>query len=130
MQTCYCKQRLLITFCFVVGESLHSLQQAGGVYSLATAPKDLDVRGSLRGYQEGDCLRVLRPKDEQEVGICDIDVSLPLPEKRVPRYPGYALKLTWDVPLRKTQGILKVNACWHDIVFRNECGFAEMNFTF
>jgi hypothetical protein len=106
------------------------LQQAGGVYSLVAAPKDHDARGSLRGYQEGDCLRVLRPKDEKEVGIVDIDVSLALPEKLVARYPGYALKLTWDVPVHKTQGILKVNACWHDIVFRNEVGFAERNFIF
>ena len=59
------------------------MQQAGGVYSLVAAPKDHDARGSLRGYQEGDCLRVLRPKDEKEVGIVDIDVSLALPEKLV-----------------------------------------------
>ena len=77
--------------------------------------------------RKGDILRVLRPKDEKEVGI---DVSLALPEKLVARYPGYALKLTWDVPVHKIQGILKVNACWHDIVFRNEVGFAERNFIF
>ncbi len=63
------------------------------------------------GYQEGDNLRVLRSKDEKEVGILDIDATLAVPEKIVARYPGYAVKLTWDVPVRKTQGILKVNAC-------------------
>ena len=75
-------------------------------------------------------MRVLRPKDAKEVGTCDINVPLALPDKLVARYPGYALKLTWDVPVHKTQGILKVNACWHDIVFRNEVGFAERNFIF
>jgi hypothetical protein len=97
--------------------------------ALAAAPKDHDVRAALRGYQEGDNLRVLRPKDEKEVDIFDIDDTLALPEKQVV-YVKYVVKLTWDVPVRKTHGILKVNACWHDIVFRNECGFAENNFLF
>ncbi len=39
---------------------------------------------------------------------------------------GYGLKLTWDVPVGKATGILKVRACWHDIVFRNEVGFTEL----
>ncbi len=95
------------------------MQHLGGAYSLAAAPKDHEVRASLRGFQEGDNLRVLRPKDEKEGAretCCEIS--------------GYALKLTWDVPVCKTQGILEVNACWHDMVFRNECGFAESNFLF
>jgi hypothetical protein len=102
------------------------------VYSLAAAPKDHGVRASIRGFQEGGNLRVLRPKDEKEVDICDIDIdaTLALPERLVAQHPGSALKLTWDIPVCKTQGILKVNACWHEIVFRNECGFAESNFLF
>ncbi len=48
----------------------------------------------------------------------------------VARYPGYALKLTWDVPFGKAMGTLKVNACWHDIVFRNEWGFTERKFLY
>ncbi len=80
--------------------------------------------------RKGDILRVLRPKGEKEVGILDIDATLAVPEKLVARYPGHAVKLTWDLPARKTQGILKVNACWHDIVFRHECGYAESNFIF
>ncbi len=36
---------------------------------------------------------------------------------------GYGLKLTFDLPLVKAVGVLKVRACWHDIVFRNELGF-------
>ena len=121
---------MLIFVCFVDRKSLQSLQHVGGAYSLAAAPKDHEVRASIRGFQEGDNLRVLRPKDEKEGDKCDIDDILALPERLVARYPGYALKLTWDVPVCKTQGILKVNACWHDIVFRNECGFAESNFLF
>ena len=95
-----------------------------------TAPKGHDVRASLRGFQEGDNLRVLLPKDETEVGLFDIDGTSAVSHKRVPRYPDYAVKLTWEVPVHKTHGILKVNACWHDIVFRNEFGFAESNFLF
>ena len=121
---------MLLTVCFDDRKSLQSLQHVGGAYSLAAAPKDHDVRASLRGYQEGDNLRVLRPKDEKEVDIFELDDTNELPVKQVARYPGYAVKLTWDVPVRKTHGILKVNACWHDIVFRNECGFAENNFLF
>jgi hypothetical protein len=104
------------------------LQQAGGAYCLVTAHKEHDVRASLRGYQEGDNLRVLRAKEDDEGGAitCDIPVHL----KPVVRYPGYALKLTWGVPFGKAMGTLKVNACWHDIDFRNEWGFTERNFLY
>jgi hypothetical protein len=43
---------------------------------------------------------------------------------------GYGLKLTFDLPLGKAVSVLKVRACWHDIVFRNELGFTEANFLY
>jgi hypothetical protein len=46
-------------------KSLLSLQHAGGAYCLVAAHKDRDVRGSLRGFVEGDNLRVLRAKDDE-----------------------------------------------------------------
>ncbi len=116
--------------CIVLRRSLQALQHVGDAYSLASASKEHDARASLRGFQEGDNLRVLRPKDEIEVGSIDTDATSAVSDKLVTRYPGYAVKLTWEVPVHKTHGILKVNACWHDIVFRNECGFAESNFLF
>ena len=116
--------------CIVLRRSLQALQHVGGAYKLASASKEHDARVSLRGFQEGDNLRVLRPKDEIEVGSIDTDATSAVSDKLVSRYPGYAVKLTWEVPVHKTHGILKVNACWHDIVFRNECGFAESNFLF
>ena len=116
--------------CIVLRRSLQALQHVGGAYSLASASKEHDARASVRGFQEGDNLRVLRPKDEIEVGSIDTGATSAVSDKLVTRYPGYAVKLTWEVPVHKTHGILKVNACWHDIVFRNECGFAESNFLF
>ena len=84
--------------------------------------------GHLRGFQEGDNLRLLRAKEDDARGtiICDPNM-LPPP---VARYPGYALKLTWDVHIGKAMGTLKVNACWHDIVFRHEWGFTERHFLY
>jgi hypothetical protein len=107
---------------------LKSLQQAGGAYCLVTAHKDHDVRASLRGFEEGDNLRLLRPKEDEAVECMTCD--LPLGPKPVVRYPGYALKLTWDVHIGKAMGTLKVNACWHDIVFRHEWGFTERHFLY
>ncbi len=112
----------------IVRKSLHSLQQAGGAYCIVAAHKDHDVRASLRGFQEGDNLRVLRPKEDKVTGVNGPDVHLPQPA--VARYPGYALKMTLDVPVRKATGILKVNICWHEIVFRNERGFTESKFLY
>jgi hypothetical protein len=43
---------------------------------------------------------------------------------------GYGLKLTFDLPLGKAVGVLKVRACWHDIVFRNQFGFTESMFLY
>ena len=109
-------------------KALHSLQQAGGAYCIVAAHKDHDARASLRGFQEGDNLRVLRPKEEKVTGVETPDAHL-LP-KAVARYSGYALKMTWDVPVGKAMGNLKVNICWHDVVFRNEWGFTESHFLY
>ena len=69
-----------------------------------------------------------RVKEEKISSVVTEDGSLlPLP---VARYPGYALKMTWDVPVEKAMGILKVSVCWHDIVFRNEWGFTENTFIY
>ena len=40
------------------------------------------------------------------------------------------LKLTYDLPVGKSVGILRVRACWHDVVFRNELGFTESMFLY
>ena len=107
-------------------KSLQSLQHTGGAYCIVTAHKDHDVRASLRGFQEGDNLRVLRPKEEN-VRVAHGHI---MTGTEGPRYPGYALKTTWDVPVGRAMGMLKVNICWHDIIFRNEWGFTESNFLF
>ena len=114
--------------CTTLRKSLQSVQHAGGAYCLVTAHKHHDSRASLRGFQEGDNLRVLRAKDEKG-GIVHVpDATNTV--KVGPRYPGYALKTTCDVPLGKAMGTLLVNVCWHEIVFRNEWGFTESNFLF
>ena len=74
-----------------------------------TAHKEHDARASLRGFQEGDNVRVLRAKEDDEGGV--ITCVIPVIPPPVVRYPGYALKLTWDVPFGKAMGTLKVNAC-------------------
>ena len=107
---------------------MQSLQHAGGAYCVVAAHKDHDSRASLRGFQEGDNLRVLRAKEEIVVGVGLQDAQLL--QKAATRYPGYALKMTWDVPVGKATGLLKVNICWHEIVFRNEWGFTERNFLY
>ena len=106
---------------------MQSLQHAGGAYCLVTTHKDHDVRASLREFTEGDNLRVLRPKDEI-LGVKHVPDATNT--EKVPRYPGYALKTTWDVPTGKAMGTLLVNVCWHEIVFRHELGFTEINFLF
>ena len=57
-------------------KALHSLQQAGGAYCIVAAHKDHDARASLRGFQEGDNLRVLRPKEEKVTGVETPDAHL------------------------------------------------------
>ncbi len=107
---------------------MQSLQHAGGAYCVVTAHKDHDTRASLRGFQEGDNLRVLRPKEDKARVPHEPDTTMT--GKEGPRYPGYALKTTWDVQVGRAMGILKVNICWHEIIFRNELGFTESNFLF
>ena len=113
---------------------MKSLQGAGGAYCLVTAGKNHEVRGgSLRGFSEGDNIRVVRPK---------LDVKVPKnvesnghsdganAEVSVKRTMGYGVKLTFDLPVGKSVGIMTVRACWHDIVFRNSLGFTETMFLY
>ena len=114
---------------------MKTLQGAGGAYCLVTAGKDHEVRGgSLRGFSEGDNIRVIRPKDNKKLPNAEKKknangedtVCAPMSTRAV----GYGLKFTWDVPVGKSIGILTVRACWHDIVFRNELGFTELMFLY
>ncbi len=79
-------------------KALRTLQQARGAYCLVTAHEDHEVRTALRNFIEGDCLRVLQPKD---------DDGGPLADQPSARYPGYALKMTFDVPAGKAMGMLE-----------------------
>ena len=114
--------------------ALKSLQGVGGAYCLATAGKKHEVRGGyLRGFSEGDNIRVVRPKldvkepenlesnDHSEGANADMYVN---------RRKGYGVKLTFDLPVGKSVGIVTVRACWHDIVFRNSLGFTETMFLY
>ena len=97
---------------------MQTLQHAGGAYCLVAPDKNHDVRASLRGFQEGDNLRVLRAKEDivESVNVQEVALS----QRPVARYRGYALKMTWDVPEKKSMGMLSVNACWHEVVFKHE----------
>jgi hypothetical protein len=116
-------------------EALSSLQGAGGAYCLVTAEKDhVVLGGSLRNFSEGDNIRVIRPKDSRQARQGGRAAMAALHETagflEATGSVGYGLKLTFDLPLGKAVGVLKVRACWHDIVFRNEFGFTESMFLY
>ena len=112
------------------------MQGVGGAYCLVTAGKDHSGRGgSLRGFSEGDNIRVIRPKIprmtkrermEQPQDVENYNDTAAQGKGSV----GYGLKLTFVLPVGKAVGVLQVRACWHDIVFRNELGFTEANFLY
>jgi hypothetical protein len=102
-------------------KALQALQHAGGAHCLVATHEDHDVRASLRGFQEGDGLRILRAK-EDDVGSRT--------DQQAARYPGYALKMTFGVPEGKAMGMLNVKACWHEVVYKKEFGFTESNFLY
>ncbi len=102
-------------------KALRTLQQAGGAYCLVTTHEDHEVRASLRNFHEDDGLCVLRAK---------VDDGGPRTDQLSARYPGYVLKMTFDVPAGKAMGMLNGKACWHEVVFKNEFGFTESNFLY
>ena len=107
----------LINCVKLIRKALQTLQAAGGAYCLVAAHE-----GNRRGnFQEGDRLLVLRPEDNEVA---------PRQEKEEGRDPGYALSITWDVPVGKAMGMVTVNACWHEIVFKNELEYMERNFLY
>jgi len=114
---------------------LNSLQGAGGAYCLVTAGKDhVVLGGSLRNFSEGDNIRVIRPKNSRQAGLGGSAAMGPVHAHvgclEATGSVGYGLKLTFDLPLGKAVGVLKVRACWHDVVFRNEFGFTESMFLY
>jgi hypothetical protein len=113
---------------------LKSLQGAGGAYCLVTAGKDHAARGgSLRNFSEGDNIRVIRPKEARvhctNRRVPGGDVQHQEVATKATSY-GYGLKLTYDLPVGKSVGMLRVRACWHDVVFRNELCFTESMFLY
>ena len=62
---------------------------------------------------------VLVKEPKLEVGATNATVNV-----------GYGLKLTYDLPVGKSVRMLRVRACWHDVVFRNELGFTESMFLY
>ncbi len=91
--------------------ALKSLQGVGGAYCLVTAGKDHSVRGgSLRGFSEGDNIRVIRPKlprkrpkddtEQPEDGLNYNDSAV-----HGKGSVGYGLKLTMDLPVGKAVGV-------------------------
>jgi hypothetical protein len=85
-------------------------------------------------FNEGDNIRVIRPKESRAGRKRDKDNDVHgLKTERKEcghRHVGYGLKLTFDLPQGKAVGKLKIRACWHDIVFRNEFGFTERMFLY
>jgi hypothetical protein len=115
--------------------ALKSLQGIGGAYCLVTPGRDHVVRGgNFRNFNEGDNIRVIRPKESRAGRKRDKDNDVHgLKTERKEcghRHVGYGLKLTFDLPQGKAVGKLKIRACWHDIVFRNEFGFTERMFLY
>jgi hypothetical protein len=114
---------------------LKSLQGIGGAYCLVTPGRDHVVRGgTLRNFNEGDNIRVIRSKElrdgrkrDKNNAVMGIKTER---EEGGHRHVGYGLKLTFDLPQGKAVGKLKIRACWHDIVFRNEFGFTERMFLY
>ncbi len=49
---------------------------------------------------------------------------------RETRVTCFRMILMTQMSLGKALGVLKVRACWHDIVFRNEFGFTESMFLY
>jgi hypothetical protein len=123
-------------YCLFRSEALKSLQEAGGAYCLVTAGKEHATRGGpLRGFSEGDNIRVIRPKvktQRQTVEKRKFGDGVPVSsaEYAIEAKGGYGFKFTWDVPVGKAIGVLTVRACWHDVVFRNDYGFTETMFLY
>jgi hypothetical protein len=129
------RYNVTVTFAYLCRACLKSLQGVGGAYCLVTAGKDHAVRGgSLRNFSEGDNIRVIRPKEARDgrkkrkvtMGV----VQHPEVATNATVNVGYGLKLTYDLPVGKSVGMLRVRACWHDVVFRNELGFTESMFLY
>jgi hypothetical protein len=123
---------MFITVLHIRSAALKSLQGAGGAYCLVTVGQNHGVRGgTLRGFVEGDNIRVIRPKvvvkaRRQSIGQSIQEEGIGIVKRGV----GYGLKMTFDLPVGRSVGILTVRACWHDVVFRNELGFTEKTFIY
>jgi hypothetical protein len=87
----------------------------------------------LRGFSEGDNIRVIRPKLDvkapknlESAGNADGQNGVVYVNRTV----SYGVKLTFDLPVEKSVGIMTVRAFWHDIVLKNELGFTETMFLY
>ena len=107
-------------------KALRSLQNASGVYGLVVPSAEVRYPDMLVGHLiGGETLRTVLPKNEggtgrQKLGIKGIESNASSGTKSV---PGYGVKLTFDVPQGKHNGVLDVKVCWHNIVYQAQVDF-------
>jgi hypothetical protein len=106
---------------------LRSLQNAAGVYGLVVPSADVRFPDMLVGHLiGGETLRTVLPKNEvgtgrRKVGTKALGSSVDAFTKSV---AGYGVKLTFDVPQCKHNGLLEVRVvCWHNIVYQAQVDF-------
>ncbi len=107
-------------------KSLRSLQNASGVYGLVVPSAEVRYPDMLVGHLiGGETLRTVLPKNDvgtgrRNLGIKGIVSSAVAGTKSV---TGYGVKLTFNVPQGKHNGVLDVKVCRHNIVYQAQVDF-------
>jgi hypothetical protein len=107
-------------------KSLRSLQNASGVYGLVVPSAEVRFPDMLVGHLTGgETLRTVLPKNDvgtsrQNLGMKGIGSSAVAGTKSV---SGYGVKLSFDVPQGKHNGVMDVKVCWHNIVYQAQVDF-------
>ncbi len=107
-------------------KSLRSLQNASDVYGLVAPSAEVRYPDMVVGHLiGGETLRTVLPKNEvgtgrRNLGMKGIGSSAAAGTKSG---TGYGVKLTFDVPQSKHNGVLDVKVCWHNIVYQAQVHF-------
>ena len=102
------------------------------MYGLVVPSLEVVFPGVLVGhFTGGEPLRALLPKAVNGRGQRFVkekvsNLSQASDEGDVGHGVGYALQLTFDVPVGKHIGVLDVRFCWHDIVYQAQVDFGRL----
>ena len=98
----------------------------GTMYAVLQLPNWMEHLGFVKWTDRAVLPKAVNGRGQRFVKEKVSNLSQASDEGDVGHGVGYALQLTFDVPVGKHIGVLDVRFCWHDIVYQAQVDFGRL----